>query len=223
MFYVIVKNGSVVFGPREWNQTLFQSVLKESNIETVLDRTNDSNLAVTISDTVKIIPVVEKHVPQINQKVQQLAGPFWTFANDQAVQTYTAVDKPIELVKAEMKSAVAAARYAKEIEGTSVLVNGSSVSVPTSRDGKAVFYQQAVIATETPIQWKFGSEWKSVNRDNFIEICNAITAHVQSAFDWEAGKVAEIDSKVTHLDLNNITTEYPVPEGRGPRNPRRQR
>lgn len=212
MFYVIVNNNSVIFGPREWNRLQFQGVLEDDlEIITTLNLTNDSGNAVKINDETYILPVVSEPIPEHNVYTQQLVGPFWTINSDRASQTYTVADKSIDEVKNNLKSIIATNRYNKEISGTTVNVADTTIQVSTDRTGKQIYFQYAANLS-APINFKAGSTWLTLEQSDFQTICNAVNSFVQSAFDWESTKITEIDSKTTLSDLAAIDLTYPTSE-----------
>jgi hypothetical protein len=208
MFYVIVNNDNVIFGPREWNRLLFQSVIEDDfDIVVPLSYSHDGS-PVIINDSIKILPILDKPKPQHNSKIQELSGPFWEIKDDHAVNYYGVVDKSVDIVKSELKKLVEENRYQREISGINVTIGTVEVPVTTNRDGREIYFHQSITATDTPVSFKFGGIWLNVTKNDFLNICNAIHDFVQKTFDWEQSMWDEIDSKNTLEELNNLDLSY---------------
>jgi hypothetical protein len=208
MFYVIVNNNSVVYGPREWNRLLFQSILQdEFEINTTLGYTNDG-APVVINDSIKIFPVLQKPHPEMDPKIEQLVGPFWDFKDDHVVQYYDVTNKDISIVKSELKKIVEQYRYQREIFGIKVTIGTVEVPVTTGRDGREIYFHQSITATDTPVAFKFGGIWVDVTKQDFLNICNAIHNFIQTTFDWEQSMWDLIDSKNTLEELKSLNLQY---------------
>lgn len=208
MSYVIVNNNSVVYGPREWNRLLFQSILQdEFEINTTLGFTNDG-APVVINDSIKILPVLQKPHPEMNSKIEQLVGPFWEFKADHVVQYYDVTNKDVSIVKSELKKIVEIHRYQREISGIKVTIGTVEVPVTTSRDGREIYFHQSITATNTPVAFKFNGIWADVTKQDFLNICNAIHDFIQTTFDWEQSMWDLIDSKNTLEELDDLDLQY---------------
>jgi isochorismate synthase EntC len=207
MNYVIANlaNNQVVFGPRSWNQGLFQSILShELNITATLSYA-DPGQAVQINASVSILPVTQTIYPTgFNSVTQTLSGPTWALTPTGAIQKFVAVDKSVTTLQNELRTQAAALRYQAEVMGTTAVVAGSNVSVSTDRTGRQTYFQQHATATTTAAPFKFGSQFINANSTDFGNIVTAINSHVQRAFNWEANIVATINSTTTLTDLANI-------------------
>lgn len=193
MNFVLTQNNNIVIGPREWNKYFFENaLLDDCGITANLQVTNTEFLQ--ISDIVAIYPATIVEPSVFNPKTQQYAGPFWTFSATTATGTYNAIDKPIDHVKGNLKGAIAAERYNIEVAGTKTTINGTEVTVDTSREGRNVFAQQFLLmGTADTVQWKFPEAWMTLSKDDLGIAVAAGVAHIKAAFAWEATKVAEIE------------------------------
>lgn len=210
MQYVITNNNQVIFGPKEWNRILFRSVLLENNVNTSLEYLNDSNSPIIVNENFSILPVTQSVIPRYNNQTQVLSGPFWTINSGvSATQTYNAVDKPVQHLKNELIEKVVATRYQNEIAGTTININGNNLNISTDRQGKQIYFQKASITTTEPINFKIGNAFYLLQQSDFQTICNAINAHVQTAFDWEHITRLQLNSANTISELLSVNINYP--------------
>jgi hypothetical protein len=205
MKYVLVQNNeTVILGPVFWNFRMFQSELRdEFDLEVSIPQSNEG--VYKINDEFSIIPV-EESFPSHNTKIEQLAGPFYTFTDTLATASYTVVPKSIESVKSELKTIVASNRYGKEVAGTKVTIQGKEVSVSTTRGDRDIFLQALQLGADGK-NWKFDEGFFVLSIVELQSIVGAIVGAVQGAFDWEASKISEIDSaeSLEVLDAINLS------------------
>lgn len=207
MDYVLVSNDSVITGPIPWNYRIFESSLQDDlDISFSLPRQKTDEEPIVISPTVKILPVVFDPEPSYNSKIEFLHGPFWIFSDEFAIGHYIVQNKNIEVVKNELKAKAASIRYTREVGGISVVVQGSSYTILTDRESRSVFAQALQLNADN-VSWKFKEGFLILNISDIQKIVNAVQAHVQSQFMWEANKVAEIDSALTLTALDSISFE----------------
>jgi hypothetical protein len=183
---------------------MFQSELRdEFELEVSIPQSNEG--VYKINDEFSIIPV-EESFPSHNTKIEQLAGPFYTFTDTLATASYTVVPKSIESVKSELKTIVASNRYGKEVAGTKVTIQGKEVSVSTTRGDRDIFLQALQLGADGK-NWKFDEGFFVLSIVELQSIVGAIVGAVQGAFDWEASKISEIDSaeSLEVLDAINLS------------------
>ena len=205
MKYVLVQNNeTVILGPIFWNFRMFQSELRdEFDLEVSIPQSNEG--VYKINEGFSIIPV-EETVPSHNTKIEQLAGPFYTFTDTLATASYNVVPKSIESVKSELKTIVASNRYGKEVAGTKVTIQGKEISVSTTRGDRDIFLQALQLGDDGK-NWKFDEGFFVLSIVELQSIVGAIVGTVQGAFDWEASKISEIDSaeSLEVLDAINLS------------------
>jgi hypothetical protein len=205
MKYVLVQNNeTVILGPIFWNFRMFQSELRdEFDLEVSIPQSNEG--VYKINEGFSIIPV-EETVPSHNTKIEQLAGPFYTFTDTLATASYNVVPKSIESVKSELKTIVASNRYGKEVAGTKVTIQGKEISVSTTRGDRDIFLQALQLGADGK-NWKFDEGFFVLSIAELQSIVGAIVGTVQGAFDWEASKISEIDSaeSLEVLDAINLS------------------
>jgi hypothetical protein len=207
--YVVTQNDQVLLGPINWNYRLIRAVV-EDDAETLIDIGPDSYQSVPMyfANNIKIRTareIRENH----NTRIQMLQGPEWSFNENEGVAYWAAVDKPIDLVRKELKDALANIRYNREILGTKVTIQGSLVTVETTRDVRNLFVQQYLLMPADGItRWKFPEGWFDLTKSD-LGICVAGgVAYVQSCFDWESLKGNEIDAAINlaQLDVIDLNT-----------------
>jgi hypothetical protein len=208
----------VLLGPINWNPRFISSVLQTDldldNPPTVL-ASDEQKIPYDILPNVRVRPVTQVY-EEINSKTQRHEGPFWTYTDDAATATWTAVDKPLDQVKGELKAISAAERWNKENAGVTVTVQDVEVWCDTSRGNRDVFLQRYMTMGDADtVNWKFPSTWLTLTKSELGYIVSEGTAYIQSCFDWEVAKNAEIDACTTLAELDAIviveTEESDVP------------
>lgn len=130
-------------------------------------------------------------------------------------ETPTVPDEPLppeptlDELKAQKKSAIAAARFAAETAGTTV--NG--VLIDTGRDSQALITGAALAAmldSEYSLNWKTERGFIHLTSPEIIAVAQAVRAHVQACFDREAELRTLVDAAETKEDLDEIIISWPV-------------
>jgi hypothetical protein len=86
----------------------------------------------------------------------------------------------VEILEAK-KARIAAARYDKEIGG----VDTRFGRVSTDRESQTMLSNALTYATlgnKESIPWKFQDGFRTLSRDEFLELVNAVGAHIESCF-----------------------------------------
>lgn len=209
MFLVIEKTHDgmdfVHLGPMNWRPRLFQSVITDDlEIDYTLPLSNDNNEAIIINDIARIIPVTDVGVTgSYNPKIQQLVGPYYNFFETYAEHYQKVEDKPLDVIRSELKSVIASNRYRYEIMGTSVTIQNQTINVLTTREDRGLYLQAYQLGKDN-VNWKFGDTFLILSNSDLGIIVNAVVNHIQSAFDWESGKCIEIDSAITLEELDAL-------------------
>lgn len=113
----------------------------------------------------------------------------------------------LDELKAQKKAEIAAARYAREIAGTTV--NG--ITIDTGRDSQALITGAAlaaVIDSDYSLNWKTGSGFIHLTAPEIIAVAQAVRAHVQSCFDREGELAALVDAATTKEELDAIEVTF---------------
>lgn len=207
--YVLVSNGYVINGPRAWSYNSFMGTLRdELNITYNLPRDKTDDTVINISDTVKIYQAVLDYSTPYNPRIQYLDGPYWDYTSGIAVGTFVARDNPIESTKAYMKGIVAANRYTKEVAGTTVTIQNTTVSIDTDRTTRNMFFQKYVLmGAEDMVMWKFPQGWLNLTKTDLGEIVTTAANYIQTQFEWESIVVTQIDMATTLAELAAINLE----------------
>ena len=209
--FVIVHNNSVILGPMRWNRFRFQNeILEETEVEVTLADRNDELTPVIVDDNIQILPVQGTPNPSYNSKIEMLNGPFWEFTATAAISSYQVENLPIDAVKNQLKDVIATNRYNKEVGGCKTTVQETEVRIDTSRDGRNVFVQKFLLMGDSEtVQWKFPEGWLTLTKAELGAIVTTGTAHVQTCFEWEAGKLVEINDcdNLASLDAIVLTID----------------
>lgn len=213
MNFILTINGRIIFGPKPWNRRQFEFFIQDELGEThVLPDTNTE--LYTIAESIKIWPAVMSEPEEFNPKIQQYAGPFWTYTDGIAYGVYQAIAKPLEEVRSNLKSLIAAKRYEYEVAGTTCEIQGVNVTVDTSREGRQVFVQQLMLMSDTDtIRWKFPEAWLTLSKPELSLIVSTGVSYIKSQFEWEDTKVAELNSISDLQQLNSVLLEKEVVNG----------
>lgn len=209
MNFILTDHNFVVIGPKPWNKRAFEATLQDDlDITFTLPSTNDAYLEV--SSTVKFFPVSYVEPYPFNPKIEQYAGPFYTFDATSAVGTYNAVDKNMDEVKGNLKGIVASNRYDRECSGLKVTIQGNEVFVYTDRQNRNMYIQQyQFMADNATALWKFPEMWLTLSKAEMGAIITASVAHIHDAFAWEGTKAAEIDACTTLAELDLVEVKHP--------------
>jgi hypothetical protein len=206
--YVLVHNGFVINGPRAWNYRSFESSLEEDcEITYKLPMSKNDEEIIEIDANTKIY-AAELVYPSYNSKIEYPHGPFWDFSTGKAIGTFQVLPTPIDLIKNTLKSKVSEIRWRKETAGMITNVQGTDVFVDTSREMRDVFVQKYILMNDNEtVQWKFNSGWFTLTKTEINSIAVAIANHIQTQFDWEVSKNAQIDVCTTAQELDAINLE----------------
>lgn len=112
---------------------------------------------------------------------------------DDVVVTQTATPRDIDVVKQVKRDEAAAKRYDMEVSGVDV----GGYIIPTDRESQSKLVAVRVLAKEDStytVKWKAANGWITLDATQIINVADAVRAHVQSAFDWEAAQVEAIDT-----------------------------
>ena len=215
MNYIIVKDQqTVLLGPMPWRQRMFQREIND--LLEAGDITEQYNIPpvppeskyLALGEGLEIFPVVQSNVPAHDGIYEQLAGPYYSYANNEATETYNAVSVPLDQIKGTLKNIVTNNRYKKEVDGFKITVQISEVTVDTSREGRQIFLDTYLaMADAETINWKFPEVWINVTKTDMEQIVFAGKSHIQTCFDWELSTQNAIDAAQTEQELKAIVLE----------------
>jgi hypothetical protein len=207
--FVIVYDNQVVLGPMRWNKYRFENFLvEEHEIVATLPSTNDTETMVTVNEVCAIYPIQKSPDPVYNPVIEMLHGPFWDFSNNVATSSYQVQSFEIDAVKNTLKAKTSAERYRKEIAGTTLTIQNTTVTLTTDRDNRNNINNTYLItADNSTIQFKFLEGYLTLSKSELETIVNTIHNYVQTQFIWESNKVNEIDNCTTLEQLAAIVIE----------------
>lgn len=211
--FVIVYQNSVILGPSRWNRFRFENTIFEEcdEFSVTLDNRNDGLSAIDVSADIKILPVQGTPDPAFNSKIEMLHGPFWEFTDTAAISSYIVNPLPVEAVKNQLKAVLADERYKKEIAGTTITVQSTTVTIDTARGSRDIMTQQYLLMGDSDsVLWKFPQSWLTLTKSEVGDIVRAGAAYVQTQFQWEAELIADIDAAATLEQLDAIVIVDPV-------------
>jgi hypothetical protein len=198
----LIHNNNLILGPVPYSKRRFTEELEE--LEITHDPLPSSLIEPLIIDTeTKILPFKDTTTPEHNHTFEQLIGPTFTINTDDTVSfIYTKQDKPLHEIKALLKSTIASNRWKYETQGITINIQNNVVFIPTAKGDRDIFLQSFQLGLDN-VNWKFNDIWLVLKNTDLQSIVTNALAHVQSCFDWEAGKVTEIDSclDITGLKL----------------------
>jgi hypothetical protein len=195
-----------------WNRYRFENFLTEElEVTYELPTNNNSEIAITVSDEIKILPVQTTQNPAYNPKIEMLHGPIWEFTDSAAISSYEVHPIAIDAVKNTLKDQVATERYNREITTVDVTINDTVYKFSTSRDTRNVI-QNALTASTSSFNWKMDRDtWVTLTNTELQAILDAITVHVQSCFDWEYSTIAAINACTTSAELDAVVISEKKP------------
>jgi hypothetical protein len=145
------------------------------------------------SPFLEIFPVEETGAPLMDDLYEALAGPYFTYDNFKAIESWGKVQKVDTDVQDTMIAKLAAVRYDREITGCTALVQGVTVPVDTRRETRNVFVQQYFLMSDTDtVTWKFPDCWLVLTKADLGICVNAGVTHIQTTFTWERDTAATI-------------------------------
>ena len=205
MFALIHKN-EVISGPRDWDRAFFTFILNSKNVRlnVPIPRAAPDQTTYHIDDDTKIV-TAEIVQASINPMVEYHQGPTWELLEDKALAHYATIDTPIEFAKNNFKDLIAAKRYEKEIKGTKTTIQGTEVTLDTSRDGRNIFIQKySLMQDDTTVNWKFPEGWLTITKTELGQCVAAGVTYIQSCFDWEKSYDDLINAATTKAELLQI-------------------
>jgi hypothetical protein len=213
MKYLLVQNQTtVLLGPIEWRARFIQSELNDlvdsGEKATPYTISPSESGYIDCGDGFEIFPIVASQGSDHNPIYQQLAGPFYTYDDNQASEVYNVLDRDIPYVKQSLKQLAKIERQRKQLLGTTVTINGTGVSLLTDADELANFVSLLSSIGESSVNWKFKEGFVTLVKANVQSIVDAIRSHIQTQFDWEKtiGETIDAASDVDTLKAIVIST-----------------
>ena len=228
MQFIIVKNReNILLGPVDWKPRFIQSEFdelyenEEISVQFTVPPVEQGYLYA--GDNVEIFPITEINSPDIDPNFDQPIGPFYTYVQQTdesgntinswtSTATYEKTDRNVGEIKSTVKSVAASLRYNKENAGTTANVQGTTVTVDTSRDGRAIFVQAYTTMPDGDvIGWKFPEGWLNLTKEELGVCVNSGVVYVQTQFAWEQNIGNQVDTASTVEELKVIyNSMFPV-------------
>lgn len=203
--YAVIYDDKVLVGPMNWNRGMFQGALERKGVQYFLPRTAPDNLPLNIDSHAKIMKVEEVR-PEMNPLVEYYYGPLWNITDEVAIANYEVHDSPIDSMRYNLKQVAAQERYKKEILGTTLNIQGKTISIDTNRVTRDIFAQKYLLMADSDtVNWKFSEAWLVLSKQDMNSVVQAINQYVQSCFDWELNISDQIDTADTKEELLAIT------------------
>ncbi len=199
--YAVVYKNRVIVGPMEWNRGIFQGSLAKEGVQVQLPRVPPDTWPFTVNGDAFIVPVQENR-PDMNVMVEYYYGPLWDIQPDLVIANYEVQDQDMASARLNFKAQAADERYRKEVAGVTHVVQGITVTLDTSRDGRNIFVQKLAFMNDgDTVNWKFPESWLLLTKSDLASVVQAGAGHIQSCFDWEKSISDQIDAAQTKQQL----------------------
>ncbi len=211
MQIILQNNGNIIYGPAEYSVNMIAYTLMTDlgMLQTDFVIPSKFEAPILINASTSILPATLVY-PNLNSKIEQLSGPFWTFTATEATGTYEVAPKSLDSVKNDLKATIAANRYVEETKDLTLTVAGTEVIVEGSRENKTIFLLSYPMLSDVgTTNWKFpkSGNFVACSKADIAGVIQAMMTQTQVAFDWEASKFAEVDACVDLAALDLIVTE----------------
>lgn len=209
--YALIQNNQIKVGPREWSYSMFASYLINEGVP-ITDLPREAPKSAFEGQGYKILPVKITNQPSTEYPFEQLSGPFYNINNNDVEGYYNSVPTTLDFAKNALKEIVAGKRYEYEVGGKNYqLQDGTTVLLYTNREDRTTYLDAFMILPDNgSVTFKFaGNVFKTLTKSQLGAIVQAVVGHVQSAFDWESQKNAQIDATTTMQQLRNISLDTP--------------
>jgi len=217
-YLLVLNQEQVILGPFDWKQRYIQSefddLYENEEISFKYQVAPIDTGYIDVGGGYEIFPLTNIVSPDIDPNFEQPIGPFYTYDNNEATATYQKTDRNIIDIQNTIKTVAASLRYTKEIAGTITIVQGTTVTIDTSRDGRAIFVQAySTMGDSDVIGWKFPECWLNLTKSDLGICVGAGVAYVQSQFAWEQNIDDQVNNASTVEELKNIyNSMFPVKE-----------
>lgn len=211
--YALVRDGNIEVGPRTWNRSFFLDYLQEENLDfSELPRSAPTDPIITTDW--KLLTVSDITYPELDSVYEQLVGPIWTIGESDITGSYSKTERNLDHIKGDLKNIVAANRYEVEVGKLEyTFSDGQIVQLYTEREERMIYLntlQALPDGVSVPFKFKNGIFRPSVSKDELQQIVFAGMNHIASAFEWEIGKVTEIETAASIEELKAIELKNPA-------------
>lgn len=209
--YALIVDNKIVFGPRAWKYSMFVRYFVNNDLD-YSDFPKYAPKEPVVTDTYKLLPVNTIY-PTYDPVFEQLSGPYKTIFDDRVESEYLVNPNSVSGARSKLKQQVTEDRYKLETGGVNfTFADGTEVELYTNREDRNTYLDALLtIPDGATVTFKFkGEKFVTVDKTDLQNIVNTVVSHVQSAFEWEATKHAELDAAEDTLDaLKLIDTIHP--------------
>jgi hypothetical protein len=191
--YALINGQELILGPIAFNYRMINDELEELEVDFRVSSNDYQSVPITFTEDIKILPT-RNEVPEHDPRFQSASQSSHEITDSEVVFYYSVNDKSLEQIKAEYKLGVKPERQRRENTTVGVTVNGSAITVSTSRDNRLSLVSK-LLSSDGPYNFKFDNGvWAEISKTDLQTILTEIDTVVQAAFDWELAKLAEIDA-----------------------------
>ena len=209
--WALVQNNQIQVGPRDWNRWVFEGWLQEEmGIVYPVPPLPDQAIY-QIDPVTAIVEVTISDPPAYNPRTQPPAGPWLTVQPTSVTGTWTIQDLDLPAARVNLKGALSANRYLREVGGTTAQIQGRTVPLDTDRVTRQI-WANMLVANLSNVSYKFSSDiWLTLSQADIQTIAGVLIAKVQGDFDWEKSVIDLIDAAPDIATLNGIDVGDPPP------------
>ena len=206
--YAIVHKNNVTITSEKWYVGRLNSELQDLEINKTIYPSDEQNVPITIDQDTKILKYLESY-PPINPRIQCYDGPTYDIQEDKVIANYYTRPLDLNIAKGILKEEITRLRYVKEITTIQIpipIINDKAelfetVSASTDRETRSLLSSKLATTGNDFINWKFNEGWALINHLDLQLMILYIDQHVQSVYDWEFNKHAEVDNCYSLDDL----------------------
>lgn len=202
--YALVNNQELLLGPIGFNVRLINSELEDLELSYRIGPQDYTNVPISITSEVKLLPAV-LNTPLYDGRFETLTSFEHEIQETQVVFTQYVSQKPLDQIKEERKAEVSIER--KRLENTIINIDleGEPVTVSTAKEERVFYATKLATASSDVYNFKFAdNSWRSISSVQLAYVLNKIDEFVQELFDWELGKLQEIDACITKEDVYSV-------------------
>lgn len=213
MEYIMVQNRqTILLGPMPWRARFMQSELDDLGIDYQVPLADPESYIDVIENSgtitgIEIFPV-EVVVPEHDLRLHNLGGPYYSYYNNLAYGEYTLLEKSIDQIRGNLKNIIAAQRYQKEVAGTTIDIQGMTVPLNTSREGRLQYDNLLNSIGDKTISFKTSNGFVTLDAAAVKAIIDTIFLYIQDQFAWEQSMHNIIDAAQTFDELKQLLQEF---------------
>jgi hypothetical protein len=208
MKYIVLHQGRVIWGPREWNPLSIENAIEfQSGSDVIIGADPVVGRLEQLQDFT-ILRVELEEIPLHDALFETLEGPFYRHNVPEGTTTikWNVVPDTVPYIAGKIKQQIEAKRYQKEIEGIDIEIDGVMYKLPTDREQRN---RMALLSINNePIAWKFGGTWVDLTAEQLSAIVKQINTYVQKWFAWERGHVKNINACTTIDELQQTYQSF---------------